>query len=361
MGETPPLKPRLKLKSMTILIHEWVTGGGMAGVSLPASWAAEGNAMRRAIASDFASLPGVRVVMTLDARLPDEPGPWTVIRLGHEQDVDEWARIAADADWTVLIAPETGGTLADCSRTLARRGGRSLGSTPEAIELAGDKSRLGAFLAGRGVRTPECRRVFPSQPLPEDVRYPAVLKPIDGAGSADTFLIPGPTMVPDEAKALKEALLQPFVPGVPASASFLVGPDYQSQLIGIGRQRVEIQEGRFVYRGGVLPDPEAAQASVLTQAVESIAGLRGFVGVDFLRDADPKTVTILEINPRPTTSYVGLARILPPGLLAQAWIDTVEGASELSAWPLAEMVRSHGPVTFDADGTIDGKREGGQP
>jgi predicted ATP-grasp superfamily ATP-dependent carboligase len=346
---------------MTILVHEWVTGGGMAGVSLPASWAAEGRAMRRAIASDFASLPGVRVVMTLDARLPDEPGPWTVVRIGHEQDVDEWARIAAEADWTVLIAPETGGTLADCSRTLAQRGGRSLGSTPEAVEWTGDKLKLGAFLGERGIRTPSCRRVVPSQPLPQDVRYPAVLKPIDGAGSAETYLIPEPGLVPDEAKALHEALLQPFVPGVPSSASFLVGPDNKAQLIGIGRQRVEIREGRFVYRGGILPDPEAVPAPALGQAVESIAGLRGFVGVDFLRDADQETITILEINPRPTTSYVGLARILPSGFLAQAWINTVEGASELSAWPLAEMVRSHGPVTFDADGTIDGTREGGQP
>jgi predicted ATP-grasp superfamily ATP-dependent carboligase len=317
--------------------------------------------MRRAIASDFASLPGVHVVMTLDARLPDEPGPWTVVRIGHEPDVDAWVRIAADVDWTVLIAPETGGTLADCSRTLAQRGGRSLGSTPEAVELTGDKYRLGAFLADRGIRTPAGRRVVPSRPLPDDVGYPAVLKPIDGAGSADAFLIRDPAIVPAEAKALDEALLQPFVPGVPSSASFLVGPDNQAHWIGIGRQRVEIEEGRFVYRGGILPDPEADPAPVLRQAVESIAGLRGFVGVDFLRDADQKIVTILEINPRPTTSYVGLARILPTGFLAQAWIDTVEGASELSAWPLAEMVRSHGPVTFDADGTIDGTREGGQP
>lgn len=351
---------------MRILIHEWVTGGGMAGETLPASWAAEGNAMRRAVAADFASLPGVRVVMTLDARLPDEPGPWTLVRIGPDQDGEEWARLAAEADWTVLIAPETGGTLADCSRTLRARGARSLGSTPEAVELAGDKARLGALLTERGIRTPTCRRVDPSRPLPDDVDYPAVLKPIDGAGSAQTFLISTPSNAPDEARALTEALLQPFVPGVPSSASFLVGPDNQARLIAVGRQRIEVDEGRFLYRGGILPDPEFAAADLpaLRQAIESVPGLRGFVGVDFLRDDERKIMTILEINPRATTSYVGLAQVLPSGLLAQAWIDTVEGASELSAWPLAELIRSHGPVTFDADGTIDGtrnQREGGQP
>ena len=41
-----------------ILIHEWVTGGGLAGSCLTASWAAEGRAMRRSIAADFAALAG---------------------------------------------------------------------------------------------------------------------------------------------------------------------------------------------------------------------------------------------------------------------------------------------------------------
>ncbi|AGA25606.1 ATP-grasp domain-containing protein [Singulisphaera acidiphila] len=342
---------------ITVLVAEWVTGGGMAGADLPPSWAAEGSAMRRAIASDFASVPGVHVLMTLDARLPDEPGPWTTLRIGCEQESTEWARHAAESDWTVLIAPETGGTLADCSRTLALRGGRSLGSTPEAIELAGDKLRLAAHLSERGIRTPVSRRVVPSRPLPSDVSYPAVLKPIDGAGSLDTFLIPEPALVPDDAKALPEAILQPYLPGIPSSATFLIGPENKARLIGIGRQRMEIQEGRFVYRGGILPDHEASPAPVLAQAVESIPGLRGWVGVDFLRDEDNKTVTILEINPRPTTSIVGLARILPPGLLAKAWIDTVEGTHAQADWPLEAIVRSKNSVTFDTDGTIDRMRE----
>lgn len=341
-----------------VLVYEWVTGGGMAESDLPASWAAEGGTMRRALASDFANVSGVNVVMPLDARLPDESGPWTTLRIGREHARDEWARHAADADWTVLIAPETGGILADCSRTLAHRGGRSLGSTPEAIELAGDKLRLANFLQARGIRTPASRRVDPSRPLPEDAIYPAVLKPIDGAGSLDTFLIPGPEQVPDEAKALPEALLQPYLPGIPSSATFLVGPGESSpQLVGIGRQRIAIEAGRLVYRGGILPDLEASAAPVLAQTIASIPGLRGLVGVDFLRDEVDGTVTILEVNPRPTTSVVALAQVLPPGLLAQAWIDTIEGTHTQPDWPLEAIVRSKNSVTFDTDGTFARMKE----
>src|SRR4051794_31876420 len=70
-----------------VLVHEFVTGGGLAGQALPPSWAAEGAAMRRAIVADFAAVPGVRVVMTLDDRLPDEAAPGvrvTRVRPGEE-------------------------------------------------------------------------------------------------------------------------------------------------------------------------------------------------------------------------------------------------------------------------------------
>src|SRR4051794_41530253 len=102
----------------TILVYEWVTGGGLAGRPLPASWAAEGRAIRRAIAGDFAALPGVRVVVTLDARFAEEHGPWTVVRLGPGEEDTAFPRLVTAADHTVLIAPETGGILADRARII---------------------------------------------------------------------------------------------------------------------------------------------------------------------------------------------------------------------------------------------------
>src|SRR5262245_5832018 len=106
---TPPwTTPRTatSLTRTTILVHEWVTGGGLAGRPLPESWAAEGHAMRRAIASDFAAVQGVRVVVTLDDRFPEEQCSWTVVRLGPGEEPVEFPRLVAAVDYTVLIAPE---------------------------------------------------------------------------------------------------------------------------------------------------------------------------------------------------------------------------------------------------------------
>ncbi len=154
---------------VVVLVHEWVTGGGLAGVALPASWEREGGAMRRAIARDFAALPSrdVKVVMTLDARLPGEPGPWDIARIAENEHDRKLLVYSRAADFIVLVAPETSGVLARLSRDLERAGARVLGSTAGAVDLTGDKIRLSAHLRSRGIDTPPAHAVIPSDGLPE--------------------------------------------------------------------------------------------------------------------------------------------------------------------------------------------------
>jgi tyramine---L-glutamate ligase len=341
----------------TFLIHEWVTGGGLAGRALPASWAAEGRAMRRAVAADFACLPGgpVRVIVTSDARLPDDPGPWTTLRIAAGDDPGRVRDLARAADSTVLIAPETSGILASLTREFDQAGARLLGSTAGAVELAADKARLAARLRALSIDTPSTRTIVPGAGLPHDAKFPAVLKPIDGAGSVDTFYLADAQSLPACARDMPVAALQPFVPGTPMSASFLVGHGGQSWPIGVGAQQIAIRHGRFEYRGGTLPAPCRDALPQLKPAVDAIAGLRGFVGVDFIWNAEERRATILEINPRPTTSYVGLSRLVPPGLLARAWLAACEPAAR-DTGILAGLVECiHGNqrrVSFRANGNV---------
>ena len=71
-----------------------------------------------------------------------------------------------------------------------------------------------------------------------------------------------------------------------------------------------------------LPDHLAVRAVELgRRAVTAVSGLCGYVGVDLvLRGQDQ----VIEINPRLTTSYVGL-RALAKTNLAEAMLRTVEG------------------------------------
>ncbi len=145
------------------------------------------------------------------------------------------------------------------------------------------------------------------------------------------------------------------------SASFLVGHGGRSWPIGVATQRMAIRDGRFEYRGGTLPAPCRDALPQLKPAVDAIAGLRGFVGVDFIWNAEERHATILEINPRPTTSYVGLSRLVPPGLLAWAWLSACDPVARDTGilTGLAEFIHGkHGRVSFRANGELSYDRVG---
>jgi predicted ATP-grasp superfamily ATP-dependent carboligase len=333
-----------------VLIHEHVTGGGLAGFDLPDSWAAEGSAMRRALATDFAALTGVLVTFTLDARLDDEPGPWSVVRVGKGEVQEILLRLAVAADHTILIAPETDGVLRELAATVELAGGRSLGASPRAIELTGDKLRLADHLGSYGIPSPESRAVRPLSGLPRDFPYPAVLKPICGAGSIDTMFVesaddPIASTYPHEV-----GLLQAFVVGEARSASFITIDGQDPVLLGTGIQRIRREKGRFSYTGGIITDETLPPGHPAREAVRSVTGLAGLVGVDYIEDPSTRRPTILEINPRPTTSCVGLVRALGPGRVASTWLDFAGGS--VSSADLEPLIRRGTLVGFEADGTI---------
>lgn len=341
-----------------MLVHEYLTGGGLAGQDLPASWAAEGRAMRRALAEDFAALHGIEVVATLDARLPDEPGPWRVARVEPGEEPAALERLAAEADGVVLIAPEADGRLLERARAVERAGGRSLGSAPEAIALASDKWALHARWRERDLPTPPTARVRPREGLPSDFPYPAVLKPIDGAGAVGTYYVPSPRDLPAAAlEGPAEALLQAFVPGEPLSASFLVARGDamhrdNAYLIGIARQWVRRRGDALRYEGGSVPYPHRVPAGLLRRALRSVDGLAGWVGVDFIWDWTRGELTLLEINPRPTTSYLGWRRLFARGDLPGRWLLALERPALLFRGPDPTIARL--PTDLEAHFAADG-------
>lgn len=396
--------------------------------------------MRRAAAEDFAAVRGLRVVMTLDERFPDEPGPWEVVRVAPDEEcaiLEERSRAAAA---TLLIAPETDALLYLRAGWVREAGGRPLVSQPPALLRTTSKLELADALLSRGVRTPPVRPGWPPylqaieqarlmnrrlirkdevldpswgdwrrEPGGDEIypgvaattraerallarsdwatlvapRFPVVIKPIDGAGAIDTHLVADPAALaealarrePDaaaKARYLDETddgpcpshhwiglgrlgavLVQPFVPGQPMSASFLVDRRGRAHLVGVGRQEVALDGGRFHYRGGTVPDGSPALAAEPRRAIDAVPGLRGWVGVDFILEDDGRAA-ILEINPRLTTSFVGLKALLPPGTLAGALLDAFDRPERLDRLDLAARVHARKPLTFGADGSILG-------
>src|SRR5687767_3478273 len=100
---------------MHVFLYEWVTGGGLveSGTRLPASLLAEGSAMIGALAADFAAMPETQVTVLRDARLTEPPlHGCRVIEIHSSLDRRaQFDQLAAEADWSLVVAPEFDGHL----------------------------------------------------------------------------------------------------------------------------------------------------------------------------------------------------------------------------------------------------------
>ena len=123
---------------------------------------------------------------------------------------------------------------------------------------------------------------------------------------------------------------------------------------------METRDGQVVYRGGVIPVALGLDDPTPRRAVGAVPGL-GFVGVDFIWNEATGRATVLEINPRPTTSYVALARLLPSGSLARAWLAAVPRSESpdlgLADLNLSVRIHAQAPLTFHPNGTVSGPTE----
>jgi predicted ATP-grasp superfamily ATP-dependent carboligase len=145
-----------------------------------------------------------------------------------------------------------------------------------------------------------------------------------------------------------EMIRQPFVSGRNASVSFLVGTERLVPLCPV-LQRLS-SDGRFHYLGGELPLPAnlAQRATALgRQAVKSVPGLSGYIGVDLVLGAaaNGSEDHVIEMNPRLTTSYIGLRRLARENI-AHAILNVTLGL------PQPEVTWHDGPLSFTADGQV---------
>ncbi len=333
---------------MKVFLYEHVTGGGLLAAGEPADspLLAEGQAMLLALAEDLADLPATKVHTLRDHRLPPlcARAECTVVQdaSAHAAAFDH---LAAGCDGTLLIAPETGGKLHELANRVEAVGGRLLGPTPRLIALAADKQATCDHLARYGVPVPYGQAFDAGQAWPEGFLLPAVLKPRDGAGSCGVRLLREP--LASEAADLVSGCwrLERFCPGLAASVAVIAGAAGHV-LLPPCTQRLT-QDGRFCYLGGSLMQDAnlAARAHSLVQrAMRTLPEARGYIGFDLVLGEQPSDDVVIEVNPRPTTSYVGLRRAVRENL-AGILIAALRGEP-------AAVCNLGRPLAFTATGVV---------
>jgi tyramine---L-glutamate ligase len=253
--------------------------------------------------------------------------------------------LAGEADWSLAIAPEFDRILARTTQRVADAGGRTLNASREFIALASNKHLTSAQLSAAGVPTPHGVLFAEGEmKLPTEFRYPAVLKPVDGAGSQDVLVLSSHR---DEPPSYAwERRLEEFKPGRAASISAICS-EAKTTLLPPCWQHLS-DDARLSYQGGAVIDERALAeraANLASRALAAMPPARGYVGVDLVLGASAHgdDDAVIEINPRVTTSYVGLRQAVNENL-AQTLLDAAEGRA-------TEVTLRNGMIEFAADGT----------
>ena len=145
-------------------------------------------------------------------------------------------------------------------------------------------------------------------------------------------------------------IVQEYIEGIDISVS-LISDGKKAIPISLNKQFVELKDDKGIYLGGKIPfenkyGEEAFE--IATNAVELIDGLKGFVGVDLLINADEKdvySVYLLEINSRFTTPYVGLKQIVNFNI-GKSIIEILDGEKDIS------------DLDISLDGEVEFKKSG---
>jgi predicted ATP-grasp superfamily ATP-dependent carboligase len=332
---------------MQFFVYEFVTGGGWWNVDerqLPTgALLNEGSAMLRALVSDLVRIGNVCALRDVRCSISIDGAEVQSVSSAAEER-RRFAESVQLADWTVVIAPECDGHLLARCQWVEQLGGRLLSPGSEFVSIAGDKHRTAELLASANIPVPRGCPISDHQSPPADFQFPAVLKPHDGAGSVDVRLVTNWSEARAAVRPGRLYRLEEFHSGWPASVSVLSGPRYRV-VLPASRQLLS-DDGRFQYLGGLtpLPDEFVRRAEHRAQAVAAaMPPTVGYFGIDlvFGSASDGSQDLVIEVNPRMTTSYLGLRRIAQ-GNLAEAMLLTACGEP-------VDLSFDDSPVQFAAD------------
>ena len=262
---------------MKILVAEYAVGAGVGEFML------EGRAMLGTLVRSFVSC-GHEVLYPTSGM---EVGAGKAVKTEDFEATLE--KLSGECDAALVIAPDE--ILGDLTE-LAEKNTENLGCPPDSVRLCADKL--------------ECTRALRREniPVPETIgggEYEGdfVIKPRFGCASEGVRK--------SKSGTLKEGFIATeYIGGEHLSASVITG---KTQLpLTINKQLIEINDN-ISYKGGIVPYQCGRDEEVIGAAKRTVKalGCRGYAGVDIVLGDKPYVV---DVNPRPTTSVIGIARVL---------------------------------------------------
>ncbi|PKO24538.1 MAG: hypothetical protein CVU35_08775 [Betaproteobacteria bacterium HGW-Betaproteobacteria-8] len=310
----------------------------------------EGLRMRDALLQELNEIEHVELLCSHDFRLLSPDVAMSAMVSPDDNVWQVWTDLIDQSDAVWLIAPETDGILHRLTELVLARGKLLLGCPPSVIALAASKLETCRVLSAAGIScvpTWSARAWLEQSPDANEQGW--VAKPDDGAGCEDTVHSYDIGQMADWLRQGRQAthIVQPMRGGVACSLSMLCR-DGRAWLLSCNRQLVDSGDGGFHYHGGVINGMlqfQTAFEQLAQNIARALPNLAGYVGVDLIvMDGNSAMLEVLEINPRLTTSFVGLRQASGVNVAAQVIrLMTVQGPDHFE---LPELSRNVVEITL---------------
>ena len=233
-------------------------------------------------------------------------------------------KLSKDCDAGIVIAPDE---LLLSLTEIVESNTVNLGCPCECVRICTDKLRTTEILSEAGIPVPE---------IVADAWIPGkkyVIKPRYGCASEDVFIIEG-TKRYDPGDGF---ITMEYIKGENISSSVVAGSSGALPLT-VNKQFIRMEHTgrlRLRYTGGLVPYHVDAEREILDMSKQIVAalGCSGYIGIDFVvRSEGERRAYVVDVNPRPTTSIVGIARVLNyelGDLLLSAKFGSLPGEEDL--------------------------------
>jgi tyramine---L-glutamate ligase len=282
--------------------------------------------MRDALLCDLADLNQYTLIGMHDARLAPSP----LLAESHAVEGDHNAfkklfkKLLKQVDYVWLIAPETDGILLALSElcyaeSTKKNGAKLIGNGFHTVSVGTSKRLSAQTLQAEKIHTIP---VYGGDELMQPETFEAILqanrhvtqwlaKPEDGAGCEGIRLFESLAALRDWLRKTDNHLLyfaQAYQTGLSASFSLLCAGG-KAWLLSANLQHIVIEGDRLKLTGITVngaSDYWQRFEAIAQKLVNALPDALGYVGVDVIIDAEQDQIYVIDINPRLTTSYIGL-------------------------------------------------------
>lgn len=264
--------------------------------------------------NDVLSKAGAYVVFTVSRHLADVIRHKGAVLVDENKYLDTLELLKDKVDYVIAIAPPI--ELIAIAYTVKDK---LLGPSINTIKALSNKYEATIMLNKCGLMVP--KTVICSNSEDCDINEfltPLIVKPSMLAGAECTYIAKDISNIEKLINYVSRcdpngyAVVQEYINGIHGSISAIFTSN-DLRLFSLNLQLIGSKNGRVVYYGNILPirsPPYIAQAlEIIDRLSRCLNDLKGYIGIDVVWNSNG--MYVVEVNPRFTTSGIGIARLYP--------------------------------------------------